>query len=38
MAETTVDIIETDEGQSSKSIQRFLTFVSDNITFGVSTD
>ena len=38
MAETTVDIIETDEGQSPKSIQRFLTFVSDNITFGVSTD
>ena len=38
MAETTVDIIETDEVQSPKSIQRFLTFVSDNITFGVSTD
>lgn len=38
MAETTVDLIETEEGQSSKSTQRFLTFVSDNITFGVSTD
>ena len=38
MAETTVDIIETEEGQSPKNIQRFLTFVSDNITFGVSTD
>lgn len=38
MAETTVDIIENEEGQSPKNIQRFLTFVSDNITFGVSTD
>lgn len=38
MAETTVDIIENKETQSPKNIQRFLTFVSDNITFGVSTD
>ena len=39
MAETTIDIIENNkEGHTPKNIQRYLTFVSDNITFGVSTD
>ena len=40
MAET-IDIVENkveEDAHSPKNVQRFLTFVSDNITFGVSTD
>lgn len=40
MAESTIDITESLEGEvrTAGNIQRFLTFVSDNINFGVSTD
>lgn len=40
MAET-IDIVENsieEDGHTPRNIQRFLTFMSDNITFGVSTD
>ncbi len=41
MAESTIDITENALGEKNPTagnIQRFLTFVSDNINFGVSTD
>ena len=41
MADSTIDITENTmggEARSTGNIQRFLTFVSDNINFGVSTD
>ena len=41
MAESTIDITENALGEkkpTAGNIQRFLTFVSDNINFGVSTD
>ncbi len=41
MPDTAIDILENEnsaEAQSSGSIERFLTFMSDNIVFGVSTN